>query len=195
MERLFKEAKVFDGDCYVADYTEKTKKCKPEERRKVELSSEPFKDIAYFHLIKQGPGEIPYQAVNLEEYPNVIRGIENCECVFNSLTGDGRRWLMFLETKYCQTANNIDNHRLKAYRQMSDTLGRLKDLGAVRPEGRRIYFVYSVPPYSECEPFYEFSEDQSETLRLLEEQGITLMGYNSMLILTRQYLRRPPQPV
>lgn len=195
MENLFRAAKIFDGDCYVADYTEKTQDLPREERKKVELSDVPFEDIEYFHLVKRGPGDISYQAVNLEEYPAVISGIENCECVFNSLTGSGRRWLMFLETKYCQNSGNIENYQNKAYRQMAATLGRLAELGAVRPEERRIYFVYSVPPFTECEPFYEFAEEPNETLRRLEDEGIMLFGYNSMLILTRQYLRRPPSRV
>lgn len=181
---------VFDGDCYVADYTHDS-----ENERGVEISAQPFDDITSFHLKKKGPGNILYQAVNLEKYPVFISGIDNCECIFNALSECRRPWLMFLETKYVEKPENIDNYPVKAYTQMAETLGRLVEFGLVKAEERRIYFVYSSPPYSDYQPFGEFALSQNDYLKELEQKGIVLLGYNEMLILTPQYLRIPERRI
>ena len=186
MIALFPDSMILDGNCYVADYTNAT-----ENKRGVEISTVPFKDINYFSLIKKGKGNIPYQAINLELYPAFIKGIDNCECIFNSLSAKNRSWLLFLETKYCQKPENIDNYPVKAYTQMTETLDKLIGLGKVNENSRRIYFVYSVPPFPKFEPFGAFAITQNEMLQCLEKRGIVLMGYNSMLIHTPQYLYAP----
>lgn len=190
MITLFSTSLIIDGNCYVADYTDITAG-----RRGVEVSITPFEDITYFSLIKKGSGNIPYQAVNLEQYPAFIKGIDNCECVFNSLSNNGRPWLLFLETKYCHKAENIDNYPVKAYNQMAETLDKLISQGVIKENNRRIYFVYSVPPFPKYEPFGAFAITQSNMLQSLEQRGIILMGYNSMMIHTPQYLYAPKKDI
>lgn len=181
---------IFEGDCYVADYTHDSKN-----EKGVVISETPFDDITYFQLRKVGRGKIVYQAINLENFSAFIKGIDNCECIFNALSECRRPWLMFLETKYVEKPENIDNYPVKAYTQMAETLGKLEEIGLVKPEERRIYFVYSSPPYSSYQPFGEFAISQNDYLKTLEEKGIILLGYNEMLILTPQYLRIPERRI
>ncbi len=186
MRELFNNSQPLNGDCFVADYTDMTGS-----KRGVEISETPFEDITYFHLKKHGRGDISYQAINLEKYPSFIKGIDNCECIFNALSKCRRPWLLFLETKYCHKEENIDNYPVDAHKQMAATLKKLVDLGKVDVDSRRIYFVFSVPPFPTKEPFGSFVTTQSEALRLLEEKGVVMLGYNSMLILTTHYLKTP----
>lgn len=190
MIKIFDPTQVIDGNCYVADYTNVS-----DSERGVEISTQPFDDITYFSLIKKGYGNIPYQAINLEKFPSFIKGIDNCECIFNALSERGRPWLLFLETKYCKKPENIDNYPVKAYNQMAETLDRLIERTDIKEKTRRIYFVYSVPLFPEYEPFGAFSVSQNEMLRFLEQRGIILMGYNSMLIQTPQYLFAPQRDI
>lgn len=192
MINLFPEkpAPHLTGDCYVADYTEYTGNLKG-----VEISETPFDDIPSFHLKKKGRGNITYQAINLEKFPSFIKGIDNCECIFNALSDCNKPWLMFLETKYVSKAENVKNYPFSACVQMKETLDKLISLGKVDPDKRRIYFVYSAPAYTEKAPFSSFELTQSRLLRELEMNGIIYMGYNTMLILTPQYLMKPQQRV
>lgn len=102
---------------------------------------------------------------------------------------------MFLETKYVSKAENVKNYPFSACVQMKETLDKLISLGKVDPDKRRIYFVYSEPAYTEKAPFSSFELTQSRLLRELEMNGIIYMGYNTMLILTPQYLMKPQQRV
>ena len=94
MLSLFPDCPIIDGNCYVADYTDATNS-----ERGVEISVVPFDDISYFTLEKKGRGNIPYQAINLELFPNFIKGIDNCECIFNALSASGKPWLLFFGDK------------------------------------------------------------------------------------------------
>lgn len=61
MLTLFDKSDILDCDCYVADYTESSNN-----KKKVEISTKPFDDIAYFHFQKRRQSDkIPYIAVNL----------------------------------------------------------------------------------------------------------------------------------
>lgn len=186
VENYFKKARVYSGDCYVADYTRKTSSI-----RGVEISETPFDDIEYFHLKKRSSDmSINYVGVNFEEHETFIKGIENCECMFVSKTDKGRPWLMMLEMKYCESSN-IEGHTFKAYRQMKDTLDKIEREGVLHPGDYRRYFVYSVPEHSGDMPFGEFTRSQNDTLRAYEEEGIQLIGNNMMLIATPHYLFEP----
>lgn len=185
MERYFSHSKCFDSDCFVADYTQQTNN-----EIGVVISDTPFVDIAYFHLIKRHKDQkLPYLAVNIEEYPAFMHGIENCECVFYSMSDKKKPWILFLETKYCES-RNIDNHAVKACSQMKSTLEKLEDEGLVDRHASRVYFVYSVPEHTEMAPFGAFLLSQDFGLRLKEE-GISLLGCNTMVIATPSYLIAP----
>lgn len=77
------------GDAYVMDYTQATAG-----KRKVCIKEEDPDDIASFHLIN--PRKTTYWAVNFEENPAVLKGSDQCECMFVSVgqaVRDGFAWL------------------------------------------------------------------------------------------------------
>jgi hypothetical protein len=79
------------GDAYVMDYTQATAG-----KRKVCIKEEDPDDIASFHLIN--PRKTTYWAVNFEENPAVLKGSDQCECMFVSSRAssrDGFAWLNF----------------------------------------------------------------------------------------------------
>ena len=185
MEKYFKNSKVLHGDCFVADYTNESNS-----KRGVVMSDVPFEDIEFFHLKKISNSNITYLAVNFEEYPAFIKGIQNCECVFNALTERGRSWILFLELKYCNP-DNIDDYVFKAYSQMRATLGKLAVLRLVDTAAKNIYFVYASPGNSGKAPFGASVIDQNMVLQKYKEEGIQMLGVNQMLIATPQYLFQP----
>lgn len=188
-ETFFSAARKYAGDCYVADYTDKTSS-----ERGVEISEKPFEDIEYFYLKKRSGLTITYIGVNFEEHPAFIKGIQNCECMFVSKTDKGKPWLMMLEMKYCGS-DNIEGYTHKAYMQMKETLDKVDREGILRQTDFRRYFVYSVPEHAEYIPFGEFTRSQNDTLRQYEKEGIKLIGNNKMLIATPQYLFEPKRSV
>ncbi len=185
MERYFNRAIVLTGDCFVADYTKDS-----ESKRGVVISEEPFVDIDFFHLEKVSKGNVNYLAVNLEEYPAFIKGIQNCECVFNSLVEQGKSWILFLELKYCD-ADNIEGYAFKAYSQMRDTLGKLALMQLVDVTAKNIYFVYASPGNNDKIPFGASVIYQNTVLQKYRAEGIQMLGVNRMLIATPQYLFQP----
>lgn len=158
--------------------------------RKVEISATPFQDIKFFHLEKFGRGKIRYLAVNFEQYPAFIKGIENCECCFSAFAECNKTWLLMLETKYCKP-ENVEGHAFKAYSQMNETLSKMETLHLVDRTQRNVYFAYSVPEHDDLIPFGAFTITQNEILQKLERSGIHLLGNNRLLITTPQYLFEP----
>lgn len=186
MDKLFDHSLILDCDSYIADYSEATNN-----EKKVVISLEPFTDIAYFHLHKRNKNHrIPYLAVNLEEYPAFRKDIENCECVFKSITDSDSSWLMFLELKYCK-ADRIESYCFKAFSQMNEILNKLEEKGVVDRSKNNVYFVYSVPDYPEKVPFGSWTISQNDVLKEFEKSGIHLIGECKMLIATPKYLQTP----
>ena len=183
--RYFRNARPFSDDCYVADYTERT-----DSIRGVEFSSSPFEDIEFFHLKSNPKATVNYIGINFEQHAEFIKGIQNCECMFHALSDVKRPWTLFLEMKYCKE-ENIEDYAFKAYSQMKDTMDKIHSLNLINPSERRLYFVYSVPEHGHRIPFGSFTLSQNETLKKFEEEGISLLGNNSMLIATPSYLFEP----
>lgn len=71
---------------------------------------------------------------------------------------------------------------------MKETLDKLVYVGAINQAERRIYFVYSVPEHGDMIPFGAFTRNQNDTLSSYENDGIQLLGNNTMLIATPNYL-------
>ena len=190
MNRFFHSIHTYCNDCYVADYSEQTKN-----QRGVELSEEPFDDIAYFHL--QNDPHIKYQCVNFEENPEFFRKesdprkrLSQCECMFVSSEDVPTQWVCLLEMKYCNE-KNIGKRSNKAYRQLENTLDVLKDKGVIDSEKYRVYFNISIPDHSNKEPFDAFHFSPADKLELLRTKKIHLLGYNSLLVLDGTNLKAP----
>ncbi len=184
MMRKFRKARMMCDDCYVADYTEQTRS-----RRGVTISSEPFDDIDAFHL-RRGRHAVNYVAVNLEEHPAFIRGIENCECFFASASPGDRPWLLFLELKYCK-ARNIGSHASKAISQMAAVLRKLVDEEVLDPDDYRIYFNYSSPANRRRQPFTAFMHTPAEALDIVDRYNAYFLGFNELIIASAGYIRTP----
>lgn len=183
MINIFNKSEIFDCDCFVADYTQQTKN-----KKKVIISKKPFTDISYFHLIKKNKNQnIPYLAINLEDYAKFTESKNNCECIFESLSECSKPWVLFLEMKYC-LSYNIEKHALEAIHQMDAMLNKLKEMKAFEQNKKRIYFVYSVPDHSNKAPFTSFYTTQDKELEL-HKRGIIFLGENSIIIATANILK------
>ncbi len=182
MERYFNKSVVLTGDCYVADYTNLSNS-----EKGVTLSVVPFTDINYFHLKKANKNNIRYLAVSFEDYPSFIKGIENCECVFNAISDSNKSWILFLELKYCKEYN-VENYVYKAYAQMKETFERLKEMQLIDPLKKIVYFVYASPGNDNRQPFGASTVAQNDVLSAYKESGINLLGVNQMLIATPKCL-------
>lgn len=188
MNNYFEKAKLYKADCYVADYTLQTKN-----QRGVELSETPFKDIAFFHL--SNPAKIAYWGVNFEEHAAFFKDsvthttLSQCECMFVSHHANRKAWACLVEMKYC-LENNIESNAQKAYKQLFDTLAYLKENGVLSDQTHRFYLNYSVPDYSNREPFTSFRFTPEDLLEF-KKQGIILLGYNNVLVLNEAYVKIP----
>ena len=202
MKDFFAKAVILDQDCYVVDLTRQS-----DNVLKVEILTSPYEDdlkyvvngvdkilkkeeIRYFCLKKKNRNQkLPYLAVNLENYPAFIKGIDNCECVFASLSECNKPWVLFLETKYC-LEKNIKEYCKKAFSQMENILKKLENENLVDRNKKRIYFSYSAPGYDELAPFNSFIYTQDE-LTEIKKQGINLLYYNTILIAAGNALQAP----
>ena len=114
------------GDAYVMDYTQATAG-----KRKVCIKEEDPDDIASFHLIN--PRKTTYWAVNFEENPAVLKGSDQCECMFVSSRASSKGWVCLVELKYC-LEKNIERNAGDAFKQLYETLNKLVELNIVDAE-------------------------------------------------------------
>lgn len=182
--KRFRRARIYEADCFVADYSESTH-C----QAGVILAEQPFDDIDCFSL-RGAALPVRYIGVNLEEHPAFIRGIENCECFFASATQCRRPWLLMLELKYCKP-RNLGCHSSKAVSQMASVLRKLIAEHVIDPDRYRIYFNYSSPANTRRQPFTNFVHTQGDTLALLQESKAYLFGFNELIIASPEYIRAP----
>ncbi|EIY39213.1 hypothetical protein HMPREF1064_00552 [Phocaeicola dorei CL02T12C06] len=131
------------GDAYVMDYTQATAG-----KRKVCIKEEDPDDIASFHLIN--PRKTTYWAVNFEENPAVLKGSDQCECMFVSSRASSKGWVCLVELKYC-LEKNIERNAGDAFKQLYETLNKLVELNIVDYKSHRIYLNISIGK------FYQFN--------------------------------------
>lgn len=124
------------GDAYVMDYTQATAG-----KRKVCIKEEDPDDIASFHLIN--PRKTTYWAVNFEENPAVLKGSDQCECMFVSSRASSKGWVCLVELKYC-LEKNIERNAGDAFKQLYETLNKLVELNIVDYKSHRIYLNISI---------------------------------------------------
>lgn len=205
----FPKAKELNQDCYVADLHKETGN-----KKGVMILAEPFREdykyldkdengkeiekvvnkekIKYFHLKKRTEKEsVPYLAVNLEDYENLRDGTENCEAFFASLSKCSKPWLLFLEMKYCEKADNIINYKAKTFRQMESMLEFLEELKIADRFKQRVYFTYSAPGFDEKAPFSAFLYTPAELTEILLSKKINILYYNTIIIATANILSAP----
>lgn len=181
----FTHYQEMNGDAYVMDYTKQT-----QSRKKVCITSTPPEDITYFHLINQR--KIAYWAVNFEENPSVLKGSDQCECMFASSKATSKGWICFVELKYC-LEYNIERNATHAFEQLHTTLDQLVKKDIIDHRSHRIYFNISMPDHSDKAPFIAFRATQDALLTVLEEYKVHLLGYNEALILNEGFLKVPKE--
>lgn len=189
------EARLYDGDTYVADYTEAWQQAHkaglPEpENSGVVISEQPFADIKSFHL--KNDNQVKYWGVNLEKNKSLFAsGEKDCECVFQSVKFKKKGWLLLLELKYCKDEErNLTDNLDKAVKQVTQTYQTLVSSKIVDSKQLRVYCNIAVPPSSR-EPFTSFLTTQDAEKKLHDESKIHLLGFNEVLILNEGYIKPP----
>lgn len=189
------EARLYDGDTYVADYTEAWQQAHkaglPEpENSGVVISEQSFADIKSFHL--KNDNQVEYWGVNLEKNKSLFAsGEKDCECVFQSAKFKKKGWLLLLELKYCKDEErNLTDNLDKAVKQVTQTYQTLVSSKIVDSEQLRVYCNIAAPPSSR-EPFTSFLTTQDAAKKLLDESKIHLLGFNEVLILNEGYIKPP----
>ena len=173
------------GDAYVMDYTQATAG-----KRKVCIKEEDPDDIASFHLIN--PRKTTYWAVNFEENPAVLKGSDQCECMFVSSRASSKGWVCLVELKYC-LEKNIERNAGDAFKQLYETLNKLVELNIVDYKSHRIYLNISIPEHSHRAPFTAFQNTQDDLLECLYTHKVKVLGYNEVLILNECFIRPPKE--
>lgn len=189
------EARRYNGDTYVADYTEAWQQAHkaglPEpENSGVVISEQSFADIKSFHL--KNDNQVEYWGVNLEKNKRLFAsGEKDCECVFQSARFKKKGWLLLLELKYCKDEErNLTDNLDEAVKQVTQTYKTLVNRKIVDTEQLRVYCNIAAPPSSR-EPFTSFLTTQDAAKKLLDESKIHLLGFNEVLIMNEGYIKPP----
>lgn len=188
LEKMFHHVEEYDGDVWVADYTEATRRMGKDCQKGVVISSNPIHDISSFHLVNKDG--IWYYAVNFEDnkdfFPN---GRKDCECMFRCKEVVEGGWLLLCELKYCldKEPNNSQN-AAKAYLQLLDTWSLLEERGVLNKKQCRSFLNISMPSHRKP-PFDSFVVTPADRIQLKREKNIILMGVNEILIVNKGILR------
>lgn len=146
------------------------------------------KPIPYFKLSVVPQRHVTFWGINFERNPAVMGGVKQCESMFTPVTGD-RPFVLLLEMKYC-LPKNADENSLDAFVQLKRTLTYLEQKEIINRNQHRIYLNISIP-WSSAEPFESFRETQSDIIKVLENDKIAILGYNSLLIHTETHIKVP----
>lgn len=123
------EIKAYAQDIYIADYTDQTKD--EEIKRSVEIQTELPADIEFFCL--HNPSPIKIDSVIFDNYSFVDEDGKTqtqCECVTFPSVATNSSWILFLELKYCERKNAVNNLP-KAKDQLLATYSYYKSKGII----------------------------------------------------------------
>ncbi len=191
-KKIFQEVISFDSDIYVGDYTEYAKTHAEYEKIGVKFSFKPFEDLESLHIVNKN--KIKSSAVNFQTNQHLFvskdgKPITQCEGLCFARQSKKHGWVLLIELKYCLSKNigiNVDN----AIFQLKKTLDYLRNGINFIEIKDRVYWVVSVPDYSELEPFSSFTYTQSDLLKLREElKEVAFFRQNELEILTNSILR------
>ena len=187
LKKMFLKVEEFDGDVYVAHYTNQTNSAV-----KVKIAGVPFNDIAYFHL--HNDNNVPLWAVNFEDNPSYIpEGVGNCECMVRVRNVE-KGWWLLCELKYC-LEKNIENNADSAYQQLKDTWQLLVDRKVINKRRSKTYLNISVPDHSNRAPFVSFTSNQNDQIQWRKKNKIHLLGHNDVLVVNEGILNVLPAMV
>ena len=123
------EIKAYAQDIYIADYTNQTKD--EEIKRSVEIHTELPADIELFCFHNPSPIEI--SSVIFDNFSFVDEDGKTqtqCECVTFPSVATNSSWILFLELKYCERKNAVNNLP-KAKDQLLATYSYYKSKGII----------------------------------------------------------------
>ena len=186
--KLFRHVVEYDGDVWVADYTEATQRMERESQKGVVISRNPIDDMSSFHLVNKDG--ILYYAVNFEDNKDFFpKGRKDCECMFRCKEVVEGGWLLLCELKYGldKEPNNFQNAS-KAYLQLLDTWELLEERGVLNKRQCRSFLNISMPSHNKP-PFDSFVVTPADRMQLKREKNVVLMGVNEVLIVNKGILR------
>ncbi|WP_321517314.1 hypothetical protein [uncultured Bacteroides sp.] len=136
------EIKVYAQDIYIADYTEQTKD--EAIKRSVEVHTELLVDIESFCLHNPLSIEIDAVIFNNESFIDERGKTQTqCECVTFPSTATDSSWILFLELKYCERKNAVNNLP-KAMNQLRATHSYYKSNGIITKKNTS-YLIAAFP--------------------------------------------------
>lgn len=183
VNQIFPKIDLYNGDVYVADYTNQTNSA-----RKLEFFEEPPVDIDYFHLVNRQ--FIPIYGVNFEKNSSFVDGHKMCECLFTPQLANNKPWLMLMEMKYCEE-DNVYSNSLDAFIKLKRAFAYMHDeMHLLNPQEQNIYLVVSIPNHAELEPFDGFRDmqDQNDAIEAYRQLNVKVFATNTVLIATPNYL-------
>lgn len=183
LTKVFANVQEFEGDVYVADYTNQTHSA-----RGVVILGEPFDDIASFHL--HNSDGFPLLAVNFEENKGFFpEGVSDCECMLRVKNVE-KGWWLLCELKYCLD-KNIETNADTAYAQLVETWQLLVDRKVLNKRRGKTYLNISIPDHSYRTPFVSFTATQDDQIRWRKKNRIHLLGHNEVLVINAGILMVP----
>ena len=189
LTNTFPNGITFTKECFVADYSNDQNPAVA--KNGVVISLIPIPEIESFQIKKlRDDDNVPVFAINFEKHPAFSHSIQCCECCFSPLIDKDNGWVMFLEMKYCKP-ENAEIYAAEAYHQMRGALDKMLDLDLVDKKRQQIYFVFSVPKSTASIPFSSFLTTPGSTITIEKTEGIHLLGANSVIIATPQFLKIP----
>ena len=194
MENVFHNHQNFDGDIYVADYTEFAKEHCEKNGIGVVISDKEPEETA--SLTFRNPNKVPVLAVNFEKNEVVFRlvgkeKVSNCECMLVSRQGSKNRWVALAELKYCKGEDtNIIRNFETALIQLRETFLYLRDKKHIfDSQTYRFFWIISMPEHNERIPFGAFFFSQDERTKYKNTYGVNIIDDNVVNIWTGTVLK------
>lgn len=191
LEKTFNTAEIFDGDAWVADYTEQTKCLPAAERVGVVMSREQLEDIDSFHL--KNDNCVEFFGVNFEKHKDFFpEGRQDCECLFKAKNVNESGWVLLCELKYCRDKDkNREDNAAKAYEQLVDTWNLLNENKIFIGKKCHSFLNISMPAHKNITAFDSFLVLQDDQIEWNKKNKIHLMGRNELLVINDGRIQIP----
>lgn len=196
MENHFHNTQHFEGDVYVADYTQYAKEHQESEMKGVVVSDVQPEWVGSLKFCN--PNCVHVLAVNFEKNESLFKltdgqKVSNCECMLLSEEGRQKRWLALAELKYCKGEDrNIASNFEQALLQLRDTFLYLRDqIKLFESAEYRYYWVISMPEHGDKIPFSAFVLSQDDLLAYKEAYNAVIISDNIVNIWTGTVIKMP----
>ena len=178
----FHNIEVFNGDFYIADYTNNAPP------RKVEITESKPEQFPAVHF--HNPNHIEILVANMEHNPWFCKRINGslcpqCECLCASLDSTcSHPWLALVELKYCLEYNIGSNFDDAIFKLKKHHILLRDEKKVIVSNYQTIYWVISMPPLAEMAPFGSFLFDEDARLEVHSSyDGAIVVPYNDIIVL------------